>query len=159
MKNMQINHAQKGFTLIELMIVVAIIGILAAIAIPAYQDYTTRARLSEPVTLMSAAKLDIYERLVSEGNWPDATAGATIVDKISTQSDVVSAVAYTAGADSDTASTVAITLANTGSSDINSGVLTFTLTPSASGLSVGCTTDIDAEFYNRIPTECRTATP
>ena len=157
MKNMKINHAQKGFTLIELMIVVAIIGILAAIAIPAYQDYTVRARLSEPVTLMSAAKLDIYERLVSEGNWPTAAPGKTIVDKISTQSDVVSSVAYTPGTTADDPTTVAITLANTGSSDIDAKVLTFTLTPSASGLSVACKTNITDEFYNRIPTECRNA--
>ena len=157
MRNMQMKQGQQGFTLIELMIVVAIIGILAAIAIPAYQDYTVRARLSEPVTLMSAAKLDLYERLVSEGSWPDATAGAIIVDKISTQSGVVSAAAYTAGTDSDAASTVALTLAGTGSTDIDAKVLTFTLTPSASGLGVACKTDIATTFYNRIPTECRNA--
>ena len=54
-------NAQKGFTLIELMIVVAIIGILAAVALPAYQDYTVRARVSEGLVLASAAKLAVAE--------------------------------------------------------------------------------------------------
>ena len=56
-----IKQVQKGFTLIELMIVVAIIGILAAVAIPAYQDYTVRARVSEGLALTSAAKLAVAE--------------------------------------------------------------------------------------------------
>jgi type IV pilus assembly protein PilA len=58
---------QKGFTLIELMIVIAIIGILAAIAIPAYTDYTVRARVSEGVTAASAAKSTIAENIANAG--------------------------------------------------------------------------------------------
>jgi type IV pilus assembly protein PilA len=61
---------QKGFTLIELMIVVAIIGILAAIAIPAYQDYTIRAQVSEGMTLAAAAKAAVAETFLNTGNAP-----------------------------------------------------------------------------------------
>lgn len=62
--------ADQGFTLIELMIVVAIIGILAAIAIPAYQDYTIRAQVSEGLTLASGAKVAIAEFHQDAGTWP-----------------------------------------------------------------------------------------
>jgi type IV pilus assembly protein PilA len=61
---------QKGFTLIELMIVVAIIGILAAIAIPAYQDYTARAQASEAVTLLGGLKTPIVEYYLTQGAPP-----------------------------------------------------------------------------------------
>jgi len=61
---------QQGFTLIELMIVVAIIGILAAIAIPAYQDYTIRAQVSEGLSLADGVKTPAVEYFTNTGNWP-----------------------------------------------------------------------------------------
>ena len=63
---------QNGFTLIELMIVVAIIGILAALAIPAYRDYTNRARVSEGLVLASGIKTDVVEYYSSHGKWPSS---------------------------------------------------------------------------------------
>jgi len=74
---------QQGFTLIELMIVVAIIGILAAIAIPAYQDYTIRAQVSEGLTLSGGAKAAVAEYRMDTGNWPSDNAGAGLSDSAS----------------------------------------------------------------------------
>ena len=65
-------NAQKGFTLIELMIVIAIIGILAAIALPAYQDYTARAQASEGFKATSGVQADIATFLVDQNRWPQA---------------------------------------------------------------------------------------
>jgi type IV pilus assembly protein PilA len=79
MRNIQMKQGQQGFTLIELMIVVAIIGILAAVALPAYQDYTKRAKVTEGLSLASAAKLAVAENAASgvlySAGW--TTPGAT----------------------------------------------------------------------------------
>src|SRR5579871_1739434 len=68
--SLMFKQAQKGFTLIELMIVIAIIGILAAIAIPAYQNYTIRAQVTEGLTLADGWKTAIAEYYANTGNWP-----------------------------------------------------------------------------------------
>jgi len=69
---MNMQNVQKGFTLIELMIVIAIVGILAAIALPAYQDYTVRAKMSEPMAYLSEAKTTLSEYYATQGAFPPA---------------------------------------------------------------------------------------
>jgi type IV pilus assembly protein PilA len=75
---------QKGFTLIELMIVIAIVGILAAVALPAYQDYTIRAKISEPLALLGEAKTSMTEYFISNGTLPTNATAAGIRTVIGT---------------------------------------------------------------------------
>ena len=72
---------QKGFSLIELMIVIAILGILAVIALPAYQDYTARAQVSEAILLMEGQKSAVVEYYADKGKWPTSNEEAGIADK------------------------------------------------------------------------------
>lgn len=86
-----------GFTLIELMIVVAIIGILAAIALPAYQDYTKRAHVTEGLSLTGAAKTAIAEYFSSEGSLPTNNALAGIASPASISGNAVTSVNVSGG--------------------------------------------------------------
>ncbi|ENX3032869.1 pilin, partial [Neisseria gonorrhoeae] len=72
------NTLQKGFTLIELMIVIAIVGILAAVALPAYQDYTARAQVSEAILLAEGQKSAVTEYYLNHGKWPENNASAGV---------------------------------------------------------------------------------
>ncbi|HFC7239079.1 TPA: pilin, partial [Neisseria meningitidis] len=78
------NTLQKGFTLIELMIVIAIVGILAAVALPAYQDYTARAQVSEAILLAEGQKSAVTEYYLNHGIWPgdNSSAGVASSSKI-----------------------------------------------------------------------------
>lgn len=88
---------QQGFTLIELMIVVAIIGILAAIAIPAYQDYTIRAQVSEGLSLMDGGKTAIAEYFTNHGGFPPSNTSAGMASSSSIIGNYVTGVVVTNG--------------------------------------------------------------
>jgi type IV pilus assembly protein PilA len=140
-------RAQQGFTLIELMIVVAIIGILAAIAIPAYQDYTVRAKVTEGINIASAAKAAVSEYRISQGTWPGSNGAAGIANTI--QGKYVSKVAV------GTDGLITITFNNT-EPKINNK--TFELDPSFTGSTVtwvcqkGTSSGIDTNY---LPANCR----
>jgi type IV pilus assembly protein PilA len=146
---------QQGFTLIELMIVIAIIGILAAIALPAYQDYTIRAKVSEGIVLADSAKTTIGEYRQSQGAWPADAAAAGMSGTISTKN--VTSVKL--GTTTTAGDTVVVTFSSSldpavggqavefvGTVKAGSGVITWVCQPASTGTAI-------AKKY--LPASCR----
>ncbi|WP_275946414.1 pilin [Variovorax sp. dw_954] len=137
-------RAQAGFTLIELMIVVAIIGILAAVALPAYQDYTVRGRVSEAMIAASSLKATVGENVANNGGIIAAGACKGFTDNTTATENVTSVKC------ADTSGVVTIV------TTAKAGTVTLTLTPvvNAAGTIVWtCLGDKD----KYVPSQCRSA--
>ncbi|HEZ7165292.1 TPA: pilin [Neisseria meningitidis] len=91
------NTLQKGFTLIELMIVIAIVGILAAVALPAYQDYTARAQVSEAILLAEGQKSAVTEYYLNHGEWPKNNTSAGVASSSTIKGKYVQSVTVANG--------------------------------------------------------------
>lgn len=156
---------QQGFTLIELMIVVAIIGILASIAIPAYQDYTVRTQVTEGMNLAAEAKQTIGDFWSSRGRLPPNNASAGLAAAASITGNYVTNLTVNNGR-------ITLTYGNRANSNINTKKLSLTpnqnqagglvwvcgkaTAPSGASTITGAgtdETDLDLKF---LPTDCRT---
>lgn len=137
-------RVQQGFTLIELMIVVAIIGILAAVALPAYQDYTIRSQMTEPINLADGAKAAVADYWSNKGSFPTSNTDAGFNGASGK---------YTTSVEIETGGKIVATVGGDANSNISTQTVTLTPTATSSGnLQWKCTSSAAAKY---LPVACR----
>lgn len=143
---------QKGFTLIELMIVIAIVGILAAVALPAYQDYTARAQMSEALTLAEGQKSAVVEYYSDNGTFPNSNTSAGIAASNEIKGKYVASVKVEGNA--SVASITATMNSSNVNKDIKGKILVLVGKQNSGSFSWECKKgSVDEKF---LPSTCRT---
>ena len=154
-----INMNHKGFTLIELMIVVAIIGILAAVAIPQYQNYVARAQVAEGLSLASGAKVAIAEYFNSTGSFPVDNSTAGLTEPTDFKGNWVDSV--TVSVVGGSALITALFSSTDAHSKLQGGEMTLTAVDNGGSIAFACTSTGSTDITAYLPSSCRdlTGTP